>query len=383
VNKWKITSLVLAIISFSQCDKIDVPDPVADSPVFTLSMQVNGSAQEYAAGENDYYMFSAFEKDANDIHTFIGALAEENCNQDCARSIRFEFRDFQSVVSGAVDIDNALQTGTIDFKDNEVTFELNHQLTLDAAPTPPPTPVGGYAYNWISPDTNSTEPTISLTVDEPDNYQVCLNTESTIFNCESTYCQQIFWDDRSSVRVNFEGTIMQQSPVLEANVSGGEAPYSYQWDNGLTTPIRFIGQDSAAQTYCLTITDAIGTKGSMCKTVFYQGSGAGGTFVDTCSALFTYATNIDSIPISDPFQFSTIAIEYQDEAGIVYRSDIEAQPSSATFSLTKIEPFERNENNEATLKLTFNFNCVVYEVGGSTQLELSGGNAVIAIAYPD
>ena len=103
---------------------------------------------------------------------------------------------------------------------------------------------------------------------------------------------------------------------------------------------------------------------------------------DTCSALFIATATIDSIPVNDPFQFSTVAIEYTSTDGTVYRSDLSGQSQQSGFIITKVEPFDRNANDEATLKLTVQFVCTVYEVSGPGQVALNG-SGVIAIAYPD
>lgn len=56
------------------------------------------------------------------------------------------------------------------------------------------------------------------------------------------------------------------SLMLQANVSGGTGPYSYNWSNGATTSTVTVSP-TATTTYSLTVTDQNGCPGSATKTV--------------------------------------------------------------------------------------------------------------------
>ena len=51
------------------------------------------------------------------------------------------------------------------------------------------------------------------------------------------------------------------------NASGGTSPYTYNWDNGATTPT--INTLSAGD-YCVTVTDASGCSVDECYTIDYN-----------------------------------------------------------------------------------------------------------------
>ena len=155
------------------------------------------------------------------------------------------------------------------------------------------------------------------------------------------------------------------------------------WDDSSSFASRPIMTDSSAVEYCLTVTDSQGSESSMCKSVFYGPTAMGIEVRDTCSALFTFDAMSDLMTTGDPFQFSTIAIEYTAADGTVYRSDEEVQPASSSFTILEITPFDRNENDQATLQLKIRFDATLFEVGGSGEITLNGGAGTIAIAYPD
>lgn len=105
--------------------------------------------------------------------------------------------------------------------------------------------------------------------------QVCL-TITTSTGCSSTWCDSI------NVGCNMVATIAQTGQnLLSAAVTGGTAPYTYQWvGNGMTLSTQPVLSVVNTGTYCVYVTDAAGCVTNACY--FYTG-GAG-----SCQAGFTF-----------------------------------------------------------------------------------------------
>ena len=159
-------------------------------------------------------------------------------------------------------------------------------------------------------------------------------------------------------------------------MSNGVAPYTYLWSNGDTTDTiseNINGPFNAV--YCVTITDAQGCADSICKQV----NANQGSAPSICSAKFSYE-KIFEPGTSDTLQLNTVFIQYTDETGKVYRSDLNEQPNSSNFIINTVEDYELNENGDKTKKLDVSANCRLFDTNGSwIEFPFQG---IIAVAYP-
>ncbi|MBL0102855.1 MAG: PKD domain-containing protein [Bacteroidetes bacterium] len=94
--------------------------------------------------------------------------------------------------------------------------------------------LAGGAYSILVTDANGCASIDNITIDEPD--QVILSTSPAVGMC------------------------IGQSALLEATVTGGTQPYSYQWSNGATTATQSVTPASPT-TYTVSVTDANGCSG--------------------------------------------------------------------------------------------------------------------------
>lgn len=115
-------------------------------------------------------------------------------------------------------------------------------------------------------------------------HQVCL-TITTSTGCTSTWCDSI------NVGCNMTATIAQTGQnLLSVAVTGGTAPYTYQWiGNGMILSTQPILTVANSATYCVYVTDATGCVTNACY--FYTG-GAG-----SCQAGFTFSVSPGVPPV--------------------------------------------------------------------------------------
>ena len=94
------------------CRKKEDPVISKETPVFYFSGSMDGSPLGLNAGENDYYMYSSYIQDANNLYHFIGDLKRSNCST-CGNRFQFRINDFKISSPGAsVVIDSSLTTGS-------------------------------------------------------------------------------------------------------------------------------------------------------------------------------------------------------------------------------------------------------------------------------
>jgi len=87
---------------------------------------------------------------------------------------------------------------------------------------------------------------------------------------------------------------------------------------------------------------------------------------------------------SADLSFSEVLIEYTNEDGMIFRSNAVDQNVESLFEITSVSDFARNENDQATVKLEVNFNCVLGNIDNVlADIEFNNAKATIAVAYPD
>ncbi len=120
------------------------------------------------------------------------------------------------------------------------------------------TPVIDYDYLWSNGATDSV-----IQVTSSGSY--CVTVTNTTSGCQATRCFTLVFPSPSSLEANlfyFNSAFCFDSTVIYVAPTGGQAPYSYQWNTGNTTGAEF---DPLPGTYIVTITDAYG-----CSTVATQ-----------------------------------------------------------------------------------------------------------------
>jgi hypothetical protein len=117
----------------------------------------------------------------------------------------------------------------------------------------PGNPAANYIYNW---STGETTPCIFV---YQDGFYCVTVTNSAGESCE--YCQYISINNTGNCGVQIGND--PTNPFYITAYPSGQAPYTYSWSNGATTPGIGI---NAFGTYCVTITDATGCEAFDCYT---------------------------------------------------------------------------------------------------------------------
>ncbi len=372
----------LIFLVIASCKPEELPPINNGEPVFSMS----GGSIGITAGEEDFYLFSDYQKDDQDVYSFIARFAKlSDCGMDCKEELLIEIRNAQVTVgSESVDIENALKPENYFYRVPD-TLISNEQTILNLTSHPDGT--GPFFYHWEIADTSGnidtfSTPNLKLNLANYANtptLDVCLEIISNN-NCQIDYCNTIFLSPNTpKCQANF-GVSSPPNPVeveLQAIMFNGTAPYTFQWNvdsigEFLTVPITLPFNE----TFCVTITDTFGCTDEICKELNITQS----LNASICGSRFSYEKTIEPGG-SDSLQFSTVLIQYTDNDGVIYKSDFQQQPNSSNFKIIAVEDFENNEMGDKTKKLTISGDCLLYNEVGSMSI-IFPFEGIIAVAYP-
>lgn len=367
---------IFSLLLSPGCEKVELPPPVEEDPVFTLGISwADSSSLQLSAGEDRYYHFAGFEADSQDVFTFYGRFAQLDCLDQCGPSFAIHLRDDQVSVVDQPDFPGFLGAGlSIPFRGPVgSTFDTIYQYLYQFEST---SNTGGVLLPqvWVFEDSITmavTDPLLVRTTAQP--YNACLEIGNPAQGCYSRQCQTVVTDSLAALSVVIQPD--SNTTFLDAIPVGGQPPYAYQWNTGPTTP--FIQNFQPGGTYCVTVTDAIGAEGSVCVQIPFSPA------LPVCVASFGYQFSVetDVIPVTgDPLQLKTVILEYVDKEGVIFRSDLQAQAPGAFFVIEEVTPFEENENGYPTLRISARFSGVLFAENGDT-LEVANGQAIFAVAY--
>jgi hypothetical protein len=391
---------IMAAVLFGGCQKIDLGNPVDGSPVFSANVTLNGEVKEWQAGVDGYYLFTGFEKGADEVFVFTGQLKKDSCGTAaCGESLRVKIRDFQQTLSGPSDVAQAVAPGTYPYFFPAAADTLwvldtttTYQLAFDAGQSVvPPNSVPLYTWNLNNGAIVQPGQIAMLSLPEwPQNLEMTLTMQANNQNCTSTQTRRVELPDPNGQPEScsvFIDTMLDSSGVFIENlvaVPAGSAPFSFIWQDSTileTWPVVNAIQSIDA---IVSVGDAEGCTAS----AGYSTPLNPGTIGAYCSARFGYEVTevivVDSIPVvvNDSLQLSTVVVEYTNEAGELFSSAFTPQSNAnAYFEILSVEDYDDNENGQKTKKLSIRFACRLWSANGAV-IDLNNGEAVMGVAYP-
>lgn len=374
---------VLSIISCKKDPVIELPAETMGTPVFTNNSLLDGNVLNLVAGDEDYYMYTEWTKDANDVHTFIGRFAEENCETNCKESLQFEIRDISPNTS-TPNMSLALPVGGIAAQNtasplNEAVIQVQFDLNTDV--------VDPSQIIWRFDESQSAGTRYDVTSTVYNFNKSGLYTPNCIVKSEDDLvsAQTRFLDFNLNYDCGGGYTVTELADdkvELSAITEGSSNAIDYLWFLG--TDLVFdktvvIDKSSIDQSldYTLGITYDDGCYSEMTRKMKVDDDG---TVVYTTSN-FDYEI-IQEIENGTQLQLGKFAIQYTDTSGKVYRSDREEQPQSSSFEILAIEDYDNNEKGQKTKKISIKYKSNLFAEDG-TSLQIDDGIATIAVAYPD
>ena len=365
-----IAFLLIIVGILISCKEEPLPEEIIGEPTFHFEGDLGGANLDIQAGIDDYYMWSAYEKDDRNLHTFTGEFKTTTCGT-CPSALRIGIRDFRQVAVGEqVDINRALQVKTYPFyfEDQQIDIfrvSFNQEGSSN----------GNFVWDFGDGGTSADPNPVHDYSDSLTTARVCLeSTDPT--GCTSTICNTVKLAD-TTCKADFIHELDPQTNYVHFQaMASGKPPLRYRWDFGdgfgasLGNPGYFYRSPGRYQV-CLTVKDANQCTNTICKNITAD--------PDLCESNFTYKVRRSSTP--DPLQLSTVLVRWRDANGKVFRSDLQEQPSESSFRIMSVSPYEENEAGEKTIKLDLEINCLLFADDGE-KIELKEGKGVIAVAWP-
>lgn len=367
----KIVSLLTLLMLFTTCKKHKYPDSVViNEPVYYSDLDVNGRGTKISAGQKGYYQYSSYAQDSDFVYILNSALANQNC-KDCGESIEFNFHDLKKTSgTAAISIDSVLKIGNKEFvregrtPSYVVEFRGNYNL---------PTLADNLVWNFGDGSSDKGY-VVSHTFKMKGNYNVCLTGKGSNA-CLSSNCNVLnLGSDAPQVAVSH--TNFADSAVFKAAVSGGKAPYTYQWNFGdgsrstLAAPFhRYL--ITGSYPVVLTVKDSNGKTG-ICNYNLVTGK-------DNSSCAANYSVSAITIGQSGSQNFLKVELKYRGENGVLYTSAKIDQNENSKFEIVSVTDAGTNENGDKLKKIEVSYSALVSN--GIETLQISNGKAIIAVAY--
>jgi len=376
---------VISLFAFS-CKKEHVPTSTTGTPEFYFNGTIAGITTSLNAGVNNYYMYSSYTQDSNNVYNFIGDLKPTTSNPN---SIQIQINDYKiSAVNATVNIDSSLTIGnylycvpgTVTTTSTTVyEVQFNSSFANGTAQT----------YNWdFGDNTTSSQANPMHTYSQLGYYNVCLNITGTN-SCSNSICDTVNLSSPTAYacHTTISSTLLPYNGVNFGSTVTGFPPSNYLWNfgdstathdtTGSTTIVHYYNSPGIYQV-SLRVTDTMGNL-SIARynvaTVSVSPTCLTNYSVSTVQAVTTTTTtNNNSLGLGN------VIVTWTDATGNVYTSKNIAQPAISGFQIISVDNYSNNANNQRTKKLHVKFSCWVYN-NGHPPIQITNADAVIAVAY--
>ena len=340
------------------CKKTETPNVTTD-PVFMVTSPDTVS-ELITAGLKGVYHFTRFEvKDG--LVKSISAFSDASCpTGDCPGSLRFEFLD-------SLSLNSFFESDSFNYTllDTQSQGGLKYATTLtwrndDPFPENNLTLLGANPMSYLSPITkvtiNLANTPKEILLESFGNNGLQASTQRTILPSDTNAYPEVVIQVVRDVNV-FILTALSSSTILD-----------YKWSNGGFLPSITLDSLTSQQAYSVKVSNAQGDSAMASVANFFS----------IQSEITTPSFAFSAVPILNPNQIGSVAIQWVDSEGIVWRSDREKQLGSAVFKVLQSLPYEPNEKGDKTRMLIVQFSCQLFSENGSAREFF--GNGVIAIA---
>lgn len=347
------------------CSKSKEPSGFED-PVF---MATYLDSITVTAGLDGIYHFTRLELGDENVSTSINAFADARCPEaDCPGSLRFEFRSIEFT-------DSTFSGGQYPYTVPDSLVATPYAYGVDLAWGDIFNVFTNFQFELIGLDsTTLASPASSISIDLPNiPHEVYLRGYGSNGLTSVTYSSFLPSEPAASPKVSIKATGIGPSVSLAAfqDFSGSTVTH-YFWNTGDTSAAIIVDSTQILPLYTVTVTDEQDNTAS-------ASLGALPFPLDT--PIRTPTVGIVSNPRLNLLQLGTVAIQWVDSAGSVWRSDLGAQQSgNSIFKVISSEAYEVNELGNPTLKLVVAFKCLLYTKSGEKRW--FEGEGIIAMARP-
>src|SRR4051812_7533011 len=95
IKRTKIYLLTLIVIIVASCHKKKYPEStITGDPLFYFNGRIDNNLISLKAGVDNYYMYSSYSQNVNNVYGFTSAIKQEHCSS-CYNSIEIDINDFR------------------------------------------------------------------------------------------------------------------------------------------------------------------------------------------------------------------------------------------------------------------------------------------------
>lgn len=340
--------LLLLFGSVISCQKLELPDPVEEAPIFGLEVSWGDGEMEIFDATNRYALVPILEQDSNGVTWHRTQFIQEDCLETCGGQWEIVFRNAQlNNTQANVQLQNNSEWPFLGPLLSDTLINTHYRADLTAALE------GSTSINAISWTANGdllpqTDSAFSIEYDSISGpLEVCIQMETD--ECTSYQCRRLELTENVSTHGQIRADGSPALAVLYADITGGVPPYSQNWSNGATDEIIVVNSSGE---YCLEVLDVAETPSTQC--VYYEtGEGL------LCAASYDYEVHRmfseEIIVQGDPNQLGTMEVIYTDPAGEVYRSGGLSQSATAYFQVQEAKSFAESYEGRPVWQLSVDF----------------------------
>lgn len=375
MNKFVSISIVVASLFLLSCDK-DTPEVSNNDVVFYVEGQMGENPISLKGGVDGNFMHTNYESDSASINSYVGTMAGSDCEQDmpCNNSLTFKFR-----ANGQSRVDSTLSPQQKTYRSISDSSLAGYNVNFNSNIEPPG---GNYMVEWtFSNGETSTSENPTIFFEAPiGTITACMTVTNLDSNTSVTTCNTI--SPTKSCYADFTYSFSSGGNVTVNAIENGVAPFTYLWDfgNGFLPlnqqpNLNFSGQDTV--TACVKIIDAVNCEAVMCKTLLVDSSAASaftvGNFNYSVSEQYSF----------NQYDFNEVVVEYVNDNGDKYTSQLKEQPSWANFEIVEMESYEQNRFGQNTKRLEINCNVQLYNESDVSQtIDFINATGFIGVAHP-
>ncbi len=361
--------LLLLILCASACKAdLDVIAPIGgeDTPYFSVTYRPDSTAQKtVVAGVDNVYLYTDFKIGSDDVITSTATFTQVQCLADnCPGRLRFEFRNTQ--LGSVVLADSAFHPGYHSFKVNDPPSGAKVYHVVFQADTT----VGFTSFLWTFDNTFFMEGS-QAPVNFPGNADsVLVKLQASRMNGPTSTVQRWVSLSGSTAYPGVDILISPQGNDFQLSALPTGIFTSLLWNNGQTQPV--FTDNPLHSNYMI-------TAGSLSGHAAEAGFTALPANLTTIMHTANFSTSVSLQPL-DPRQRGTVALQWTDPEGHIWRSDRGPQLPGSRFQVVEGKAYELNELGQYTWQMQVAFICYLYNDSG--QRRPFSGTGQIAAAYP-
>lgn len=364
-NRLLIYALSVLVL-VTACEKIEVPGPEKDDPVFEVSFQ-DGSSNINLGGTSTELISTVSWDDMN-IRVFEGSLVNTK-NQS---SLTFRMRDNRiSKPNIANDTLALFRPGEFSFVNKSQSLgeqkvllnQLDNMNFQDIA-------------SWIDAFIPTAERGAFFNISnfKPDEYvSLCLTLEDEATSCNTVYCKNIIYNEGDIPLKGFSLNNNTLSPIIDPSLTGN---ILFRW-NDEEKESHVVTKKGKLEFLAIYDRNNDGRNQTIHSVDMYVDVDNDGNVIAPCFSGFESKL----VVVERSPDFSKVEVVWVNEAGKEFTSANISQSDIAEFNITEISSFPiRNQEGHRVKKIDVNFSCTLQAEDGE-RVVINNGEGSIGFSY--